>query len=76
MIESGLLTINLNPACVSFLSDSGERSMHDCTEDKLKKLLTQLGVDTPKNWPPSEYIVRIKGKFNSDVLAGLKKGAN
>jgi len=50
MHQQGLLTINLDPNCVSFQSDGGKLLTASCTDSELIRLLTDLGFEL-EHWP-------------------------
>jgi len=77
MHQPGILTINLDPNCISFLSDSGVLTTATCSDAKLISLLVDLGFEMSDHWPPAECIVRMRGTFSLQALAsvGLKTAA-
>ncbi len=70
MHQQGLLTINLDPNCVSFLSENGTLTTTNCSDNELIKLLIDLGFEM-EHWPLAECIVRLHGNFRVQTLTSV-----
>lgn len=66
---SGILTINVDPPYMAFLTQEKSHCLKHCTLDELRQLLLELKAFNPEqNWPPSEYILRLPGHFAQKTL--------
>lgn len=71
MIE-GTFILNLDPAFIEFHMDGKERIRKQCSIDELRKILIEMDALTQhQNWPPREYILRLRCGFSKETLANL-----
>jgi hypothetical protein len=70
----GTLSVSLDPPCVMFEPDVGDRSswrIRYCSDNELHQVLSDLGVE---QWPLRECFIRLQGRFSRASL--LRMGLN
>ncbi len=64
----GVLIVNLEPSYIGFKQSDSPCLWRSCSQDEIKELLIELGLEVENRWPLQEFIMRLPGEFSLSTL--------